>query len=71
MFRALQTVADALAIRLVTVFSLVWAAHLVTVDLGGAGVDLQSNATLPAMLGLLLPMGITEGNVVSVQPPTS
>jgi hypothetical protein len=35
-----------------------------------AGVDLYPNATLPAMLALL-PMGITGGNVVTAQPPTS
>ena len=52
--------------RIVVGFSLGYAAHLLVVGMGWAGVDLYRGATAPAVIGLLLPMGITTGIVMSV-----
>ncbi|HXK11211.1 MAG TPA: ATP-binding protein [Vicinamibacteria bacterium] len=52
--------------RLVVGFSVAYAVHLSVVGMGWAGVDLYAGATAPAVIGLLLPMGITAGIVASV-----
>ena len=52
--------------RLVVLFSLLSAVHLMFIGLGWGGVEIYREATLPAVVGLLLPMGITTGIVLSV-----
>jgi two-component system, LuxR family, sensor kinase FixL len=52
--------------RIVVGFSLLYTAHLLVVGMGWAGVDLYPDAAIPAVVGLLLPMGITSGIVLSV-----
>ena len=52
--------------RLVIGFSLLYAAHLLVVSLGWAGSELYPNPTMPAVVGLLLPIGITWGIVLAV-----
>jgi PAS domain S-box-containing protein len=52
--------------RVVVVCSLLYAVHLLVVGLGWAGIDLYPDAVTPAVVGLLLPMGITSGIVMAV-----
>ena len=52
--------------RLVIGFSLLYAAHLLIVSVAWAGGELYPNPTVPAVIGLLLPMGITWGIVLAV-----
>ncbi len=58
--------ARTLAGRIVVGFTLLYTVHLLLVGLSWAGVDLHTGATIPAVVGLLLPMGITFGIVLSV-----
>jgi two-component system, LuxR family, sensor kinase FixL len=52
--------------RIVVGFSVLYTAHLLVVGMGWAGVDLYPDATAPAVVGLLLPMGITSGIVLNL-----
>jgi two-component system sensor kinase FixL len=55
-----------LAGRIVVAFGVLYALHLLVAGLGWAGIDLYRSSTVSAMVGLLLPMGITSGIVLSV-----
>jgi two-component system sensor kinase FixL len=52
--------------RIVVAFGVMYALHLLGVGVGWAGIDLYRSPTLSAIVGLLLPMGITSGIVLSV-----
>jgi two-component system, LuxR family, sensor kinase FixL len=52
--------------RLVIGFSLLYALHLLVNAIGWSGMELYPNPTAPAVIGLLLPMGITSGIVLAV-----
>jgi PAS domain S-box-containing protein len=52
--------------RVVVACSLLYTVHLLVVGLGWAGVDLYADPVTPAVIGLLLPMGITSGIVMAV-----
>ncbi|HEX9185844.1 MAG TPA: ATP-binding protein [Vicinamibacteria bacterium] len=52
--------------RVVVAGSLLYTVHLLVVGLGWAGLDLYPEAVTPAVVGLLLPMGITSGIVMAV-----
>jgi len=58
--------AGTLAGRIVVAFGVLYALHLLVVGLGWGGIDLYRSPTTSAIVGLLLPMGITSGIVLSV-----